>query len=125
MIVSVAARFRGCAIAVEIPQVSVVLEVSLIEGRSSSSCTGCDTVICGAYRSSHPTVMRSDTTSARRGFACSGGHFGRHNSEKVSALVVPLRGMTVLAPFASPNARMPVVGVLPNFQGFGGDVLLP
>ena len=126
LIVSVGARFRGCAIATWILGVSVVLKVSLIGGGClSSNCAGCDADFCGARRSSHPTVMRSDTTSAHRDFDCSGGRFGGFNSEKVGARVMSLRGMTALAPFASPNARMPVVGVLPNFQGFGGSVSLP
>ena len=85
------------------------------------SCrNACDAVVCRAYRSSRSTGERSDTTSAHRGLACSGGRFGGRNSEKVSALVLPLRRMTALTPFASPNARVSVVGVLPNFQGFGG-----
>ena len=91
-----------------------------LNGRLRSYCNTYDVDTCRAYRRSRLFVERSDTTSADRGFACSGGRFGGRNSKKVGALVVPLRGMTVLAPFAAPNARMPVVGVLPNFQGFGG-----
>ena len=84
-----------------------------------SQCNGCDADIYRDYRSSRSLVERSDTTSVHRAFARSGGRFGRRNSEQVVAPVVSLSGMKVLTPFAASIARMSVVGVLPNFQGFG------
>ena len=84
-----------------------------------SRCNGCDADICRAHRSSRSLVERSGTTSVQRCFARSGGRFARRNSEQVVAPVVSLSGMKVLTPFAASIARMSVVGVLPNLQGFG------
>ncbi|MCX7423791.1 MAG: hypothetical protein NT013_30225 [Planctomycetia bacterium] len=83
-------------------------------------CNGFDANRCHDHYSSRPLVERSDTTAVHWGFTCFWGRFGGRSSEQVVAPVVSLSGMKVLTPFAALNARVSVVGVLPNFQGFGG-----